>query len=139
MAGIVIDTCVWIDVERGSLKPVEVAAVTGDSPVYLTPTILAELQYGVERARSPRQRALRSVALSRLRRKPCLTIDQDTGILFGSLAAELDRGGTPSTHRIHDVWIAATAIQNSCALLTRNPSDFADVPGLTVLSVRRPT
>jgi predicted nucleic acid-binding protein len=122
-------------VERGRLKPVEIAAVTGKKPVFMTPVILAELQYGVDRAPSARQRTLRVAALNRLKRKPCLTIDQDTGILFGSIAAALDNRGMPATHRLHDLWIAASAIQNSYALLTRNADDFADIPGLNLLVI----
>ncbi len=135
MDGVVIDTCVWVDVERGSLKPVEVAEVTGDRPVFLTPTVLAELQYGVDRAPSARQRTLRAAALARLRRKPCLTIDRDTGLLFGAITATLDNEGKPAIHRIHDLWIAATAIQNAYALLTRNADEFSDIPGLNLIVI----
>ena len=38
-----MDTCVWIDVERGLLAPADVAAFTGDDPVYLSPVTIAEL------------------------------------------------------------------------------------------------
>ena len=51
--GVIVDTCVWVDIERGRLKPVEVADAIQNDVVFLTPTILAELQYGVERASSP--------------------------------------------------------------------------------------
>lgn len=135
MEGVVIDTCVWIDIERGNLKPVYVADAIDNAPVFLTPTILAELQYGVDRAATARQRTLRFSALARLRRKPCLVIDADTGVLFGTIAAELDQAGRPGTHRIHDLWIAAAAIQNGYPLLTRNRSDFADIPGLNLIVI----
>ena len=39
--GVVIDTCIWVDVERGRLKPVEIAEKIGNVPVFLTPIILA--------------------------------------------------------------------------------------------------
>lgn len=135
MEGVVVDTCIWIDVERGNLKPVDVADAIDNAPVFLTPTILAELQYGVDRATNARQRTLRSSAFARLRRKPCLVIDADTGTLFGAIAAELDHAGRPGSHRIHDLWIAAVAIQNACPLLTRNRSDFADIPGLNLIVI----
>ena len=32
--GFLIDTCVWIDVERGDLAPADVADFTGDEPVF---------------------------------------------------------------------------------------------------------
>lgn len=133
--GAIVDTCVWVDIERGRLKPVEVAGAIDNAPVYLTPCILAELQYGVERAATPEQRNLRLSALARLRRKPCLVVDHDTGLLFGSLAAQLDSRGTPSRHRLHDLWIAASALQHGLAVLTRNGPDFSDVPGLRVVLI----
>ena len=133
--GVVIDTCVWVDIERGRLKPVEVAQAIGNAAVYMTPTILAELQYGVERAVTPDQRAHRLSALARLRRKPCLIIDQDSGEIFGRIAAELDRMGRPSKHRLHDLWIAVVAIQHGYRLLTRNVADFKDIPGLQLVVI----
>ena len=45
-----MDTCVWIDVERGALAPADVAAFTGDEPVYLSPITIAELKFGAEAA-----------------------------------------------------------------------------------------
>jgi len=33
------------------------------------------------------------------------------------------------------VWIAALAIQHGFRVLTRNPRDFADVPGLDVVAI----
>jgi hypothetical protein len=32
--GFLIDTCIWIDVEQGMLAPADVAAITGNAPVY---------------------------------------------------------------------------------------------------------
>ena len=130
--GFVVDTSVWVDVERGVLTPAQVVEVTGEEPVYLTPTIFAELWYGVHRARTESQRTKRLAAMTRLRRKPCLSLDAATGEIVGRLASELDRIGRPSKHRLHDLWIAAAAIQYSFGLLTRNPRDFRDIPGLDV-------
>ena len=46
--GFLIDTCIWIDVEQGMLAPADVAAITGNAPVYLSPITIAELKFGVE-------------------------------------------------------------------------------------------
>lgn len=133
--GVIVDTSVWIDVERGRLSPGDVAAITGEEPVYLAPPVLAEIQYGVERAKTAAHRQKRAAALDRLRHKPCLVMDAETGAVFGRLAAALDSGGRPSTHRVQDVWIAALAIQHNLKVLTRNPKDFLGIPGLDVLVV----
>lgn len=34
-----------------------------------------------------------------------------------------------------DAWIAATALANGVELVTHNPADFANIPGLTVITV----
>ena len=133
--GVILDSSVWIDVERGRLSPRDVASLTGDEPVYLAPPILAELEYGVHRAATDAQRAKRASALARIRKKPCLIMDKDTGEMFGRIAAMLDASGKPSTHRTHDLWIAASAIQHNLKVLTRNGSDFTDIPGLDVLVI----
>ncbi len=133
--GVIVDTSVWVDIERGRLRPVDVADIIQNDAVFLTPTILAELQYGVERASTPVHRNLRLSAMARLRRKPCLMIDHETGLLFGRIAAELDNRGRPAKHRIHDLWIASVAIQHGYPLLTRNAADFTDIPGLRVIVI----
>jgi predicted nucleic acid-binding protein len=133
--GVILDTSVWVDVERGRLAPRDVAARTGEEPVYLVPPVLAELEYGVHRAQTDAQRARRASAVARIRRKPCIGIDRHTAEVFGRLAAALDSQGTPSTHRTHDVWIAALAVQHGLKVLTRNRRDFEDIPGLNVAGI----
>jgi len=34
----------------------------------------------------------------------------------------------------NDGWIAATALAHNCPLVTHNPDDFRDIPGLTVIT-----
>lgn len=133
--GVLIDTCVWIDVERGRLGPADVAAITGDEPVYLSPVSLAELRFGAENAASAELRQKRLSALQRLRSKPCLRIDANTGEVFGALAVELRRAGRGHEFRVQDIWLASQAIQQGYALLTRNEKDFRDIPGLDLLLV----
>ena len=133
--GIVLDTCIWVDVERGRLAPADVAAVTREEPVFLTPITIAELKYGLVRSRTPAERNRRAAAIARILKKPCLVIDKTTGDLFGEIAAQLDTAGRTSRHRVQDLWIAALAIQNSFGLLTRNRRDFADIPGLSLLAI----
>ena len=133
--GVILDTSIWVDVERGRLAPRDVASVTGDEPVYLVPPVLAELEYGVHRAQTDEQRIRRAGAVARVRKKPCLVIDKDTGETFGRLAASVDSDGKPSTHRTHDIWIAAMAVQHNLKVLTRNGKDFEDLAGVDVLTI----
>jgi len=85
--GWLIDTCIWIDVERGRSSPADVERYTGKSPVYLSPVTIAELGYGVENSPDPGIRTKRLAALNRLRKKPVLHITEETGldlVEFGS-------------------------------------------------------
>lgn len=51
--GFLIDTCIWIDVEVEALAPADVATVTGNQPVYMSPVTIAELKFGVDAAKDP--------------------------------------------------------------------------------------
>lgn len=133
--GFLIDTCVWIDVEQGKLAPADVAAVTGDEPVLLSPVTIAELKFGAEIASDPGVRQKRLAALRRLQRKPTLTIDGGTGDVFGSVAAQIKSSGRGHRYRVQDLWLASQAIQHGFKLLTRNKRDFEDIPGLDLVLI----
>jgi predicted nucleic acid-binding protein len=129
--GVLIDTCVWIDVERGALTPADVVALTENEPVFISPVTIAELKFGAEAAADEQVRQQRFLALARLRSMPLLLIDGDAADIFGKLAADLKAARRRPRNRIHDLWLAAQAIQHSFPFLTRNKADFEDVPGLT--------
>jgi predicted nucleic acid-binding protein len=128
--GFLIDTCAWIDVEQGALAPADVAALTRDEPVFLSPVTIAELRFGAEVAKDPGMRQKRLAALRRLQRKPLLPLDGATGDIFGSLAATIKAAGRQHRYRVQDLWIASQAVQHGFGLLTRNRRDFEDIPGL---------
>ncbi|MCU0579844.1 MAG: type II toxin-antitoxin system VapC family toxin [Desulfobacterota bacterium] len=128
--GFLIDTCIWVDVERGAVAPFDVGRFTGQEPVFLSPVTLAELTFGVEMGKDPAIRLKRAAALERLRRKPILVIDEFTGEIFGKMAAQLKITGRDHHYRIQDLWLASQAVQHGLKLLTRNEKDFIDLPGL---------
>ena len=136
--GWLIDTSIWIAVERGDVGAADLHAITRQQPVYLSPINVAELQFGVDmlRAGSVKQRA--AAALRRMRRKPQLRISVETAEVFGSIAATLKRSGRDTAHRVNDVWLAAQAIQRDFTLLTSNPRDFEDIPRLKMVALRLP-
>lgn len=131
--GFLIDTCIWIDVEQGALAPADVAAITGNAPVYLSPITIAELRFGVETARDPAIRQKRKAAFRRLQRKPLLPIDGTTGEVFGDLAAHFKMTGGSHRYRVQDIWLASQAIQHGYGFVTRNKKDFDDIPGLNLV------
>ena len=130
--GFLIDTCIWIDVEQGVLAPADIASVTGNAPVFLSPVTLAEMKFGAEIAKDPDIRQKRLAALRRLQHKPLLMIDAATGITFGELVAALNLQGKGHRQRVQDLWLASQAVQHGFTLLTRNDGDFADIPGLVL-------
>lgn len=131
--GYLIDTCIWIDVERGTLAPADVASVTGSDPVYLSPVTIAELKFGAENAASTDLRQKRLAALARLKRKPLLVIDETTGEIFGDLATQVRKSGQQHRYRVQDLWLASQAVQHGFRFLTHNRKDFADLPGLQLV------
>jgi len=131
--GFLIDTCVWIDVERGVLAPADVQALTHGQPIYMSPVTLAEMRFGAEIVSDLGVRQQRLAALRRLERKPLLQIDGATGNIFGSLAAAIKGAGRQHRYRVQDLWLASQALQHSCPLLTRNKHDFEDIPGLKLV------
>ena len=131
--GFIVDTCIWVDVERGAIGVADVTRYTGAEPVFISPVTIAELSYGVEMAATDAIRNHRLSALDRLKRKPLLVIDDITGDLFGRICVSLRRKGRHARHRVQDIWLAAQAIQHNYSLLTRNRADFEDIPGLQLV------
>jgi hypothetical protein len=135
--GWLIDTSVWVAVERGTLGAADIHAITRQEPVYLSPVNVTELRFGVELLRNSALKRRATAALLRLRRKPQLRITAETAEVFGSLAANLKRTGRDPKVRINDLWLAAQAIQRGFKLLTSNPGDFEDIHGLKMVAVPR--
>jgi predicted nucleic acid-binding protein len=128
-----MDTCVWIDVERGVLAPADVDALTHGDAIFISPITLAELRFGAEITPDPGIRQQRLAALRRLERKPLLPIDGTTGGIFGTLAAQIKAAGRQHRYRVQDLWLASQALQHACRFLTRNQHDFEDIPGLRLV------
>ena len=63
-----------------------------------------------------------------------MTIDDETGEIFGLLAAQLKTAGRAPRHRVQDLWLASQAIQHAYPLVTRNRKDFVDIPGLNLVT-----
>ena len=136
--GWVIDTSLWIAVERGALGAADIHAVTRQEPVYLSPVNIAEMRFGVELLPTGPQRQRATAMLRRLRRKPQLRITVETAETFGILAAKVKKAGRDPYVRVNDLWLAAQAIQRNFRLLTSNVKDFADVPGLQMVVLKLP-
>jgi predicted nucleic acid-binding protein len=136
--GWLVDTSLWIAVERGALAAADIHAITRQDPVYLSPINVAEIQFGVAFLRGGPQKQRATAMLRRLRRKPQLRITAETAEAFGNLAAALKKGGRDPRVRVNDLWLAAQAIQRDFGLLTSNGKDFKDIPGLKLTVIPLP-
>lgn len=136
--GFLIDTNLWIAIERGKLSAADIHAITKQTPIYLSPVNVAEIRYGIELMQDARQKQRAMTTLRRMRRKPLLRITSEIGEVFGMVAAKLTQAGRGADFRIQDLWLAAQAIQRDFAVLTANAKDFKDVPGLKFVVVKVP-
>ncbi len=133
--GFLIDSNLWIAIERGKLSAADIHAITQQAPVYLSPINLAEIRFGIELMTDPKQKQRAGAALRRMRRKPLLRITGETADIFGILAARLSKTGRGADFRIQDLWLAAQAVQRNFTLLTANAKDFRDIPDLKLVAV----
>jgi tRNA(fMet)-specific endonuclease VapC len=100
---------------------------------------LAELSVGPLVAASETQRAARLAHLQQAEADfDPLPFDADAARTFGQVAASLRRSGRKASARAYDAMIAAVALANGLPLYTCNPDDFANIDGLTVVSVPHP-
>jgi len=58
--------------------------------------------------------------------------DEEICLRWAEVQASARKQGNPLS--ISDAWIAATALALVAPLITHNPRDFANIPGLTVLT-----
>lgn len=136
--GFLIDTSLWVAVERGQLSAADIHAITRQEPIYLSPVNVAEMRFGIELMTDAKQKQRAMAALRRLQRKPLLRITGETAEVFGTIAGKLKRTGRGADFRIQDLWLAAQAIQRGFSVITSNAKDFKDVPGLKVLAMKLP-
>lgn len=130
MAGVVLDTSVWIHMERTeSLPPL----LSADDELFMSAPALAELKQAVlATRRTPEARVISELALeSFLENSTFLPVDQKTAEIFAALKEYSNSSGRP--RGINDLWIAASAIQYRAELVTLDRAAmFQDLPGLSV-------
>ncbi len=119
MSRAILDTSVLIAGEQD--RPLEQPL---PEHVAVSVVTLAELELGVLAAADPDTRARRLRTLGEVRAlAAALPIDERTASAYARLAARtLAAGRKP---RIHDTWIAATALINDAEVWTRD-TDFTD-------------
>ncbi|MDV8024945.1 type II toxin-antitoxin system VapC family toxin [Rhodococcus sp. IEGM 1330] len=100
---------------------------------------LAELSVGTHVSRTEKDRAARQLHLQQAESdfEP-IPFDALAARAFGRVAASLRESGRKPAARAYDALIAASALAVDMPLFTCNPTDFAGIDGLTVVSVPHP-
>lgn len=113
-------------------------AVLPAEPLITTVT-LAELTVGPLVASTDEERAARQAHVQQAEADfDPLPFDAPAARAFGRVAASLRKAGRKPAARAYDAMIAATAISKNLPVYTCNPTDFASIDGLTVISVPVP-
>lgn len=128
MTAAIIDTSVLI--AREQKRPLSRTLPEGVAVSIVT---LAELELGVLMARDPDTRAQRLATLTQVREEMTgLPADDRVASAYARLAAnELTSGRKP---RIHDTWIAATALVHGAEVWTQD-ADFTAFAAVDVVRV----
>lgn len=127
--GLILDTSVLIAAERARLDLPRLFAAHAEEPFALAAITASELLHGVERAESGHRRRARGAFVEAvLAELDLVDFDLPVARRHAVLWTELERLG----RRIgpHDLQIAATALQLNYGLVTLNPAEFRQVPGL---------
>ena len=130
--GRLIDTSVFIDLER---KGSQVSGLEGwlpDEPAMMAAMSASELLVGMHRAETPERRKERRAFIDDVFEfATILPFDLGVARRHAELWAELSGAG--QLIGAHDLIIAATALAHDHSVLTLNMRDFDRVPGLTVI------
>ncbi len=129
--GVLIDTSVLIDHERGRIDLGTLVEGRPDEDFYLSVISASELLHGVHRATDRGIRARRSAFVEAvLDEFPLLRVDLLTARTHARLWAELASRG--EVIGAHDLWLAATCVGRGMSLATGDAREFRRVPGLDV-------
>ena len=124
----ILDTSIFVDVEqgRGLSRPLP-------DQIGVSVITLAELELGVLLAKDSDTRAERLATLTRLREQTAgIPIDDRIASGYARLAArQLTDGRRP---RVHETWIAATALVHDAEVWTQD-ADFSALAGVDVVTI----
>lgn len=129
--GVLIDSSILIEHERGLLNLDVHLANREDEECFLSVITGSELLHGVHRAGTAAARARRSAWVEGiLARLPLLPVDLAVARAHAQLWAELAARG--QLIGAHDLWLAASCLAHGLTIVTANQREFERVPGLVV-------
>lgn len=129
--GVLIDSSVLIDVERGRMSLGARLKGRENEEFFLSVISASELLHGVYRAADDGTRSQRSAFVEGVfDRFPLLEIDARTARMHAQIWAGLRMAGRMIGP--NDLWIAASALAHGLTIATGNVREFDRVPGLVV-------
>jgi len=130
--GLIIDTCIFIKVEREK-SLIDFNRWSANGIAYLSTISISELLLGVHRADTEARKLKRSAFVeSIIAAFPILDYNREVARIHAEISHYLLEN--KQIIGAHDLLIAATALRNGCAVLTTNAQKFNRVPGLQVLA-----
>ncbi len=126
-----IDTSVLVDLNRRGMTFEDLIGIVPNEPVALATITASKLLIGVHCADTPERRLEREAFIERLLDVvPVLSFDLVAARVHAEIASRLMAENKLIS--AHDLIIAATAIANSCSVLTSSIREFDRIPGLVV-------
>lgn len=127
LTGLLLDTSAYSAAKRG--HPGAVAAVRRADRLILTPVVLGELHAGFRLGKHARRNESELDAFLASPRVTVVDVDTETARRYAIIYQGLREAGTPIP--TNDIWIAASAMQHGCAVVTAD-RHFANVPQILV-------
>lgn len=136
--GILIDTNIFIDVEKGRIDLKTHLRGRTQEESFISVITASELLHGVHRATDAKVRARRLAFIEGvLVEYPILKVDLATARSHARLWADLQANGM--IIGAHDLWLATTCLAHGHTLATANVREFQRVPRLTIENWRSPS
>jgi tRNA(fMet)-specific endonuclease VapC len=129
--GVLIDTDMLVDFERGVANPAAEGAL-GEEDRAISVITVSELLHGVHRASGANRTRRAAFVEHLLADLHALPVTEPIARVHAEVWAELAQRG--QLIGAHDLWIAATALAHGLAVATGNADEFRRVPGLRVIS-----
>jgi len=129
--GIIIDTSILIDFERGFIDITPHIKGREQEEFYISVITTSEFLHGVFRAKDLDIRSRRSAFVEGiLEQFSIIPIDLPTARIHSQLWADLESQGIMIG--LHDLWLAAACVSHGYTLVTSNLREFERVPGLEI-------
>jgi len=129
---LLIDTSIFIAMERSGGDLSDLVQELGDEPVALSAITASELLHGVHRADSAMRRSRREEFVEKiLNTFPVIPFTLEMARIHSRLWADLQAKGV--VIGAHDLLIAATALAQDRIVATGNPRHFGRIPGLKIV------